>query len=100
MLKFRRRGSTSTAPAQAPVGPTQADIVCHCLQVPYDQVRQAIAGGATGIADLQRQTRACTRCFGCRFELEALLRKQLGDAFRHEARVGRHRGHAARDWRG
>ena len=87
MLKFRRRGDHATAPAPGPSGPAQADIVCHCLQVPYGEVRQAIARGATSIADLQRKTRACTRCFGCRFELEALLREQLGDSFHHEARV-------------
>ena len=87
MLKFRRRGSSSTAPVRASVGPTQADIVCHCLQVPYDDVRRAVVGGATSIADVQRKTRACTRCFGCRFEIETLLREELGDSFRHEERV-------------
>lgn len=87
MLKFRRRGSTSIAPVRAPAGPTQTDIVCHCLQVPYDEVRRAVAAGATSIADVQRQTRACTRCFGCRFEIETLLREELGDSFRHEERV-------------
>jgi bacterioferritin-associated ferredoxin len=87
MLKFRRRDTTSTAPAPGPVGPTQADIVCHCLQVPYDEVRRAVAKGATSIADVQRRTRACTRCFGCRFEIESLLREELGDSFRHEERV-------------
>jgi bacterioferritin-associated ferredoxin len=87
MLQFRRRGASRPAAVQTHVGPTQAEIVCHCLQVQYDVVREAIAGGATSIADIQRKTRACTRCFGCRFELEALLREQLGDAFHHEARV-------------
>src|SRR5262249_44205641 len=82
-------GDSSTALARAPVGPTQADVVCHCLQVPYDTVRGAIAGGATSIAEIQRETKACTRCFGCRFELEALLREQLGGSFHHEARVVR-----------
>jgi len=63
MLKFRRRTTSPGAPASARVAPTQGDVVCHCLQVPYDHVRVAIAGGATCTADIQWQ------------------------AFRHEARV-------------
>jgi bacterioferritin-associated ferredoxin len=87
MRKFTRRGESATALADAPVGVAQADIVCHCLQVPYADVRQAVAKGATGIADVQRKTKACTKCFGCRFEIEALLREQLGDAYQHQATV-------------
>ena len=86
-MKLRRRSGPAAAPGGAPLGPTQADVVCHCLQVPYAEVRQAVAGGATSIADVQRATKACTRCFGCRFEIEALLRERLGDSFRHQARV-------------
>lgn len=87
MRKFTRRGESATALAEAPVGAAQADIVCHCLQVPYEEVRHAIAKGAAGIADVQRKTKACTKCFGCRFEIEALLREQLGEAFQHQATV-------------
>jgi bacterioferritin-associated ferredoxin len=88
MLKFRRRGGISDAQQRASgVGPTQADIVCHCMQVTYDEVRRAVAHRAKSIADVQRKTRACTRCFGCRFEIEALLREELGDRFHHQARV-------------
>jgi bacterioferritin-associated ferredoxin len=87
LRRFTRRGASAVAVADPPVGETQADIVCHCMQVPYSTVRRAIAEGAGGIADIQRRTKACTRCFGCRFELEALLAEQLGDSFRHEARV-------------
>jgi len=83
----RRAAASGAALADPPVGAAQADVVCHCMQVPYDVVRRAIDDGATGIADIQRRTKACTRCFGCRFELEALLREHLGDSFRHEARV-------------
>src|SRR4029079_4417561 len=32
-------------------------------------------------------TAACTRCFGCRFELEGLLHERLGDAFQHQETV-------------
>ncbi len=57
-------------------------LVCHCRRVPYSTVVEALErGGARTLADLQRQTTACTRCFGCRFELERLRREHLGDAF-------------------
>src|SRR3989442_810911 len=80
-----------------------AAILCHCRQVHYRDVEAAIEDGARSLNDLQRQTTACTRCFGCRFELEALLRERLGPAYvesevltrierRHaEARRGRRR---------
>src|SRR4051794_41453379 len=85
---FRRRGGDDL-PAAAPrdAGETQAGFVCHCLRVPYATVDTAIDKGARSIADLQRATKACTRCFGCRFELEGLLRERLGEAFHHEATV-------------
>jgi len=62
-------------------------LVCYCRSVEYTTVRGAIAGGARTIADLQRETTACTRCFGCRAELERMLRLNLGDEFRREATV-------------
>ena len=65
----------------------QTDLVCHCLRVPQGTVEEAIRRGARSIADLQRSTKACTRCFGCRFEIEALLRDRLGDAYHHQATV-------------
>jgi bacterioferritin-associated ferredoxin len=68
-------------------GEVQAGVVCHCMHVPYTVVGNAIGRGARSIADLQRATTACTRCFGCRFEIEALLKEHLGADFRHEARV-------------
>ena len=62
-------------------------LVCHCRKVEYHTVRKAIGGGARTIADLQRATTACTRCFGCRSELERILKLHLGDAYRHQATV-------------
>lgn len=58
-----------------------ADTVCHCERVSYDAVEDAIGRGARSLADLQKQTRACTRCFGCRFELEHVLREHLGSDY-------------------
>ena len=57
-------------------------LVCHCRQVSRDTVAAAIESGrATSLPDIQRQTTACTRCFGCRFDLERMLREALGDAY-------------------
>jgi len=58
------------------------ELICHCRQVPYAVVRGAVRdGGATTLADVQKQTTACTRCFGCRFEVEGLLREELGERY-------------------
>jgi bacterioferritin-associated ferredoxin len=65
----------------------QTAYVCHCKRVEYRTVDRAIRRGARSIADLQRRTTACTRCFGCRFELERMLEDRLGDRFRHETTV-------------
>lgn len=58
------------------------ELICHCRQVPFDVVRRAVRdGGAATLADVQQQTTACTRCFGCRFEVEGLLREELGERY-------------------
>jgi NAD(P)H-nitrite reductase large subunit len=68
-------------------GETEANLVCHCRRVPYTTVEKAILRGAHSIADLQRKTTACTRCFGCRFELEGLLKAHLGDDYHHQTTI-------------
>jgi bacterioferritin-associated ferredoxin len=82
-----RRLPPAVARSSPDAGKLQVGFVCHCLQVPYADVEGAIERGARSIAEIQRATGACTRCFGCRFELEALLKGRLGDAFHHEASV-------------
>jgi bacterioferritin-associated ferredoxin len=64
-----------------------SELVCHCKRVRYATVEKAIRRGATSVADLQRRTTACTRCFGCRFELEGLLRAHLGEGYHAEATI-------------
>ena len=65
-------------------------VVCHCRRVPYEAVRRAIESGrATSLADIQRETTACTRCFGCRFELQRILEERLGDRYRPTEFVAR-----------
>jgi bacterioferritin-associated ferredoxin len=66
---------------------TQAPYVCHCKHVHYATVEKAIRKGARSMADIQRATSACTRCFGCRFELEEMLRSRYGDAYTHEQTI-------------
>jgi bacterioferritin-associated ferredoxin len=53
-------------------------LICHCRQVSYRVVERAIESGAHSLVEVQRGTTACTRCFGCRFEVEGLLRERLG----------------------
>jgi bacterioferritin-associated ferredoxin len=58
------------------------ELICFCRAVPEATVRAAVSEGrATTLNEVQRATTACTRCFGCRFEIERVLREELGDAF-------------------
>ncbi|MBA3347368.1 MAG: (2Fe-2S)-binding protein [Actinobacteria bacterium] len=66
---------------------SQAAFACHCKHVTYGTVDEAISAGATSITDLQRETTACTRCFGCRHELERMLEEKLGSRFEHQATI-------------
>lgn len=62
--------------------------MCHCRQVTRATIERTLeAGRARSLADLQRETTACTRCFGCRFELQAMLRERLGDAYEPTSHV-------------
>ncbi len=57
------------------------------MHVPYGDIAEAISGGASSISDLQRATTACTRCFGCRHELERMLEDVLGQDFQRQATI-------------
>lgn len=81
---LRRRGGDGQARHAAE---SQRNFVCHCRRVEYREVERAISRGASSVADLQRATTACTRCFGCRFELEHMLRDRLGDRYRAQTRI-------------
>jgi bacterioferritin-associated ferredoxin len=70
--------------AEEDQAPDQRDsaLVCFCREVSRGTVAAAIRGGdVSSLPDVQRQTTACTRCFGCRFDLERMLRDQLGAAY-------------------
>jgi bacterioferritin-associated ferredoxin len=65
-----------------PAARASDQLICHCRQVTYETVRSAVRGaGVTSLAEVQRETTACTRCFGCRFEVEGVLRDELGDRY-------------------
>jgi bacterioferritin-associated ferredoxin len=57
------------------------------MGVDYDTVEGEIRRGAVSIADLQRSTGACTRCFGCRHELEQMLESALGGQYQRAATI-------------
>lgn len=74
-----RHGSRTPVPS-----PAERDtaLVCHCRRVTRGTVAAAIGSGeARSLSDLQRQTTACTRCFGCRFDLERMLRDTLRETY-------------------
>lgn len=84
----RIRELTSRTPANGrSADEAQTSYVCHCKHVDYVTVEKAIRKGASSIADIQRKTSACTRCFGCRFELEGMLKDVYGDSYHHEATI-------------
>ncbi|MDA3962363.1 MAG: anthranilate phosphoribosyltransferase [Planctomycetota bacterium] len=59
--------------------PANADYVCHCLRVTKDEVLHAIRKqGAKDVDDLNHLTGACGGCASCRWDLETLLRRELG----------------------
>jgi len=99
MLKIIRRLQSAHGAATTPVpsgesGELRTEFVCHCLRVPSTTVEEAIRRGARSIADLQRATSACSRCFGCRFELERLLHNHLGDDYRAERTISLPQGYS------
>jgi NAD(P)H-nitrite reductase large subunit len=52
-------------------------LVCFCHGVLEAEIRQAIADGATTLAEIQAKTRASTGCGGCMPEVERLLAAAL-----------------------
>src|SRR5687768_10999897 len=65
-----------------PAARASDELICHCRQVTYDTVRSAVRDArVASLAEVQRETTACTRCFGCRFEVEGVLRDELGERY-------------------
>jgi len=82
LTAFRARLRGGSRAPDAPPSERDLALVCHCRRVTRGTVSEAIRRGeATSLPDIQRQTTACTRCFGCRFDLERMLREALGDGY-------------------
>jgi bacterioferritin-associated ferredoxin len=76
------RSKADDDPGSSPPASETGELVCHCRRVTYARVDEAIgAGQIVTLADVQRVTTACTRCFGCRFELERMLKEALGERY-------------------
>jgi bacterioferritin-associated ferredoxin len=83
LTAFRERVREMVGASQAPAEERDLALVCHCRGVSRGTVTAVIRSGeARSLADVQRQTTACTRCFGCRFDLERMLRAELGESYR------------------
>lgn len=75
-----RMSSVQASPAAA--ARASDELICHCRQVTYESVRRAVREDrAHTLAGVQQETTACTRCFGCRFEVEGVLREELGERY-------------------
>jgi bacterioferritin-associated ferredoxin len=85
--KMRKLARVEPVRARRPAPDDYVGIVCHCRKVEYSSVRNVIRKGARTMADIQRTTSACTRCFGCRFELEQMLQDAYGDAYHRERTI-------------
>ena len=74
--------SPSTVPPARVLAADPAETLCHCRRVSYARVEEAVdREGAHSLADVQRLTTACTRCFGCRSVIEGLLEQRLGESY-------------------
>ena len=53
------------------------DIVCHCAEVTYDEILNAIHNGANTVEKIGDATEAGIACGGCIDDLEAILEEEL-----------------------
>ena len=53
---------------------------CHCNAVRKRDLRECVAGGAHGVQDVVRATRAGTGCGSCKLLVKALVDKFVGEA--------------------
>ena len=52
-------------------------VVCHCQNVELDDIKKAIAEGATTLDAIKDATEAATVCGGCEDEIEEILNEEL-----------------------
>lgn len=60
-------------------------LVCHCLQVFDNAVRECVRTGARSAADVGARCGAGTRCGGCRPSIESIVIATAGAVARREA---------------
>lgn len=48
-------------------------VICHCMDIDYLTIKEAIANGATTVEEIQEATGAGTACGGCITEIEEIL---------------------------
>ncbi|MEF9959408.1 MAG: (2Fe-2S)-binding protein [Niameybacter sp.] len=53
-------------------------MICHCKQVDYIAIRQAMCKGARTVAEIQEMTGAGTACGGCIPAIEEILASVCG----------------------
>ncbi|MCM2681106.1 (2Fe-2S)-binding protein [Echinimonas agarilytica] len=51
--------------------------VCHCHGITDKAIRQAVADGASTMADIKRDTLASTQCGSCAMQVAAIVREEL-----------------------
>lgn len=56
------------------------ETVCHCNAVCKRDLRECVAGGAHGVQDVVRATRAGTGCGSCKLLVKALVDRFVGEA--------------------
>ncbi|MDA3733358.1 (2Fe-2S)-binding protein [Niameybacter massiliensis] len=56
----------------------QNKVICHCKNVDYIAIRQAMCNGARTVAEIQEMTGAGTACGGCIPEIEKILASVCG----------------------
>ncbi|MGL5313802.1 MAG: (2Fe-2S)-binding protein [Peptostreptococcaceae bacterium] len=49
------------------------DVVCNCLGVTVEDIKEAIDDGATTLEEVQKATKAGTGCGSCRNNLKELI---------------------------
>ena len=54
-------------------------IVCNCLGVTVEDIKDAIAGGCKSFAEVQEKTGAGTVCGACIDDVETLVNKLLSE---------------------
>jgi len=53
------------------------EIICHCAEITYEEILNAIKNGATSVDDIGDVTEAGIACGGCLDDIEEILEEEL-----------------------